>query len=828
MNQYFLYIVLGLVFAACSPFSKEELATQPALKPSDYMFMQRAYPSGKINSKAAIEAAKQRLTQSSREDDVLARMWEFAGPYNIGGRITDIEIPTDNSEVYYVGAASGGVFKTTDAGGTWDPIFDQQASLSIGDIEISKSNTDVVWVGTGEVNAGGGSLAYDGDGVYLSTDGGSTWVNKGLNEVGSISKVAIDPNDNETIYVAAMGPLFENDANRGIYKSTDNGDSWERIFYLSDSTGIIDLIIHPTSSDTLYAAAWERVRRPQYRSYGGETSSVYRSTNGGATWTELTEGLPVAPEEKGRISLALATSNPDVLYARYADAAGSIRGVFRTESAGDSWTEVNSSQLTNVGFHWWFKGLYVDPTDENILYNLDFVVEKSVDGGQSWFTAFPDVHVDQHALAFNPQVAGEIILGNDGGVYKSIDDGESSSKYLNLPITQFYRFYVDPQNPTRIYGGSQDNSTMRTTTGSTDNWRIIYIGDGFQPLVDADNANVIYALYQYGNLAKSTNDGFSFDLVTSGITSTDRKNWDTPVVFDPQSSRTLFYGTQRVWKTTNAANSWTAISPDLTNGGGDGNLIFGTITTLDVSTIDSDIIIAGTDDSNVWITLDGGDNWRQVSETLPNLWTTRVLADRTDSRTIYATFSGYRYAANGSHVFKSTNAGDTWSDIGNGLPDVPVNDIVKDQNGYLYLATDIGVYASGNEGESWTALDMNMPAVVVTDLHIDETSQLLYAATYGRSAYKLDIGGEEEILAASIDASISIYPNPATEEIKISLPKNSEVYFVSLYNNLGSIVLSTEVNQNNTTLDVSRLKAGVYYVKVDQGQKRVFRRVVIK
>ncbi|MEM9837255.1 MAG: T9SS type A sorting domain-containing protein [Bacteroidota bacterium] len=828
MKRILLSILATLLLYACDNAALSTEVKEPRKAPLDYLFMQRAYPNGRIDPVALEKTAAYKRAKLDSKSLRSSVSWEFAGPENIGGRITDIEIPVDASEVYYVGAASGGIFKTTDGGANWLPIFDEVEYLSIGDMEISKSNTDLIWVGTGESNAGGGSLAYDGNGVYQSTDGGLTWTNKGLTNAGSIAKVLIDPNDDNTVYAAAMGELFENSSNRGVYKSTDSGLNWEKVLFISDSTGIIDMVNHPTDSDILYAAAWERVRRPRYRSYGGPTSGIYRSLDGGASWDELTNGLPTAGSQKGRISIAIAPSNPNVLYARYANAIGHIQGVYRTNNGGDTWTAVNSSQLTNVGFHWWFRGIYVDPLDESTIYNVDFVVQKSVDGGNSWFTAFPGVHVDQHALAFNAQNNNEVLLGNDGGVYKSNNNGASSTKYLNLPITQFYRFYVDPQNPDKIYGGSQDNSTMRTTTGSLDDWNIIFGGDGFQPLVAADNTNVIYALSQRGNLVKSTNNAANFSSATSGITSADRNNWDTPVVFDPQDPQTLYYGTQRVWKTTNATASWTPISPDLTNGDGGGNLTFGTITTMDVSAVDQNTIVAGTDDANVWITQDGGSNWTNISSNLPNLWTTKVLADRTDANTIYVTFSGYRYADDASHVFKSTDAGASWTAIGNGLPDVPVNDIVKDTYGNLYLATDVGVFSSNNEGADWMLMDNNLPAVPVTDLHIDEAQELLYAATYGRSAYKADISGD--VLSTTNRSpllGIKIYPNPASEQLSISLPPLIQAVDLVCYDASGRIVHQDQMDTNNNTVNIAHLKPGIYLLKLADHNSITSRKLII-
>ena len=823
-----LSVLVFAVFGCASPSEKNPLTTQDET-PHDFMFMQRAYPTGEIKSDAYSNAIGWKKEQQQRSN--AAVLWEFAGPTNVGGRITDIEIPNDQAETYYVGTASGGVFKTTDGGSNWLPIFDDQEILSIGDIEISENNTETIWVGTGEVNAGGGSLAYDGNGVFKSTNGGITWQSKGLPNVGSISKIVIDPDNDDAIFVSAMGPLFRNDTNRGVYKSVDGGDTWEQKLFVSDSTGIIDMAIHPTNGDIIYAASWERIRRPQYRHYGGETSRLYRSLDGGDTWIEMTNGLPSLPSEKGRISIAISQSNPEVLYSRYADATGNIQGVYKTVDGGDVWTEVNGSGLQNVGFHWWFRGVVIDPDDENIIYNVDFNVQKSTDGGANWSPAFPGAHVDQHALAFNRMVPGAVVLGNDGGVYYSADDGASYLKDVSLPITQFYRVHVDAQNDAKVYGGAQDNNTIRTTTGSVDDWTAIYGGDGFQSLVDPTNTAVIYALSQRGNLGKSINNGANFSGATNGISGSDRKNWDTPIVMDPFDSQILYYGANRLYKTTNAAGNWTAISPDLTNGSGGGNLTFGTIISISVSPINTSTIYVGTDDGNVWITNNGGGNWTNVSASLPNRWVTKVLASRSDLNTVYATFSGYRYGEDNGHVYKSDDNGSNWTDISTGLPDIPVNDILEDVYGNLFLGTDIGVLASPDQGANWSVLGENLPSVVVTDMHIHEASEYLYIGTYGRSMYKLDLS--EDILSVahrSFSETIAIYPNPATDYFTISASESFENISVGIYDAMGREISRRDFSSSNTDEQISTqgFSKGMYFVKISNGHSQTTRKLVLK
>ncbi len=823
-------IFVTLLLIACDREQpKNELHELGSQQPNDLLFIQRAYPSGQIDTRSYREGIRWKKTQP-KNLRIPDPIWEFAGPINTGGRISDIEIDPENADTYYIGAASGGIFKTENRGASWQPIFDDQEYLSIGDIEISATNPDKIYVGTGEPNAGGGSLAYDGNGIFKSTDAGLTWESKGLPNIGSVGKIVVDPTNDEILYVGAMGPLFRKDSNRGIYKSTNGGNTWDHILSVTDSTGVIDMAIHPTNPNIVYAATWERVRTTNYRVYGGETSRIYRTVDAGVTWNELTVGLPTLPSQKGRISIDISESNPEVLYALYADRNGAIFDVFKTTNGGDSWVSLGGDGLTNVGFHWWFGGIFIDPTDENTLYNVGFVIDKSTDGGMTWGPSFSGVHVDQHALAFNPSVAGEVLLGNDGGLYLSADDGATFSKNEALPITQFYRFYVDPQNVDRLYGGSQDNSTVRTTTGGLADWNVISGGDGFQPLVDPTNSSIIYTLSQRGNLRKSINDAASSFPVLSGIDPSENKNWDTPITFDPANANTLFYGAERLYKTVDGAANWTAISPVLHSGPYSGFLGFGTIISISVSRIDSDVIYAGTDDGNVWVTPDGGATWNNVSASLPNRWVTKVQASRYDVNTVYVTFSGYRFGEDFGHVYKSTNKGVVWTDIGTTLPDVPINDIVQDSFGNLFLGTDIGVLASNNEGANWSPLGINLPSVVVTDLHIQEDAQMLFAATYGRSSYKLDISSDvlsvNEVIA---ELDVVLYPNPVTETLNIRLPEVGAEHGV-LYNSFGQTIMQIEFSNNSktTAIDLSQLTTGVYFVSFKLNGKSITKRILKK
>ena len=791
--------------------------------PHDHMYMQRVFPGLELKKDAyknAINWKREHLTNTNNRQ-VNAAIWELVGPNNVGGRITDLEVASNDDNTIYVGAASGGIFKSSDNGANWSPIFDEQDMLSIGDIAVSKNNNDIIYVGTGEANAGGGSLAYDGDGIYKSTDGGLTWSSKGLPDIGSVGKVVIDPNDDATVYVGAMGPLFRLDANRGVYRTQDGGDTWENVLFLDDNVGVIDMAIHPTQSNTLYAVTWQRERTPSQRNYGGVNSGIHRSVDGGTTWTELNNGLPATTEIKGRISIDISQSNPNILYALYTTASGSISGAYKTVDGGNTWSSINSSQLLNVGFHWWFNGLVVDPTDPNVLYNVGFNIEKSIDGGTSWSQVFNNVHVDQHALAFKSN-SNQLLLGNDGGLFTSNDGGGTYLQNLKLPITQFYRIHVDAQDANKIYGGSQDNGTVRTVTGGQDDWANIFGGDGFQPLVDPTNSNTIYALSQFGNLGKSIDDAVNFSSSTNGIppanTTENFRNWDTPIALDPNNNNIMYYGASMLYQSINAGDTWTSISPDLTNNPAFEGLFYGTITSIDVSPINSNYIYVGTDEGNVWITQDNGSNWIQISSALPTRWVTKVLASPTDLNSVYVTLSGYRYGEDDGHVFKSSDNGTNWSNLSAGLPDIPVNDIVIDTFDNLFLGTDIGILVSGDDGITWSVGGTNLPSAVVTDLHIHSATGFLYAGTYGRSIYKLDIGADIlNINDAISDSAIKVFPNPVTDFVTINLKGGN--YTIQLYDQLGKQLFAKDVVASIEKFNMTELPKGIYYLKVSQSNK---------
>jgi photosystem II stability/assembly factor-like uncharacterized protein len=782
--KYFLMVVIILITTfiyflhnvTVKERNKEFIKEKAGKMPNDWFYRQRAYPYSTINHTAYLQALKVAKMQYDKILQEKESIWEFMGPTNIEGRITDIELLPGDPETIFTGTAQGGVFKSNDNGLSWLPVFDKQTSLSIGDIAISKSNPEIIYVGTGEANAGGGSLTYDGIGVFKSNDGGQTWGYSGLENCGSIGRMVVHPNNPDIVYVAAMGRLFSDNGERGVYKTTDGGITWEQKLFISDSTGAVDIVINPENPEIIYAAMWERVRRPERRSYGGATSGIYKSVDGGDTWTELTNGLPSSADDKGRIGIDICDAYPNVLYAIYADKTGFFKGIFKTENGGISWIKKDNGIDNNVyvSYGWWFGRIKADPVNPLIAYVIGFYPYKTANGGNSWSNISSwTMHVDQHAMAINPDNNNKIYIGNDGGFLKSLNGGNTWSGFKKLPITQFYTCEIDEQHPERIYGGAQDNGTNRTMTGDLDDWEQIYGGDGFRVLVDPVNNNYVYAEYQYGNLARSFNGGNNFTPATSGISYSDRFNWNTPVVFDPQNPQILYFGSQRLYKSTNRAASWNPVSGDLTNNDEQQNLVYNTLTTISVSPLYSNIIYTGSDDGNVWYTDKGGLNWINISMNLPNRWITSVTADPFEENKVYVTFSGYRWDEYQPHVLVSENNGQSWEDISSNLPEMPVNELIVDPSdtGYLYVATDAGVYFSENNGSSWNIAGSGMPIIVVNDLRLHNPTRMLYAATYGRGIYALNLDVLTKIKnkKSNLDKEVICYPNPFKNVLHIEI-----------------------------------------------------------
>ena len=809
------------------------------MEPSEWMMTQRLFPYMQADPDAYSQALRQvNLMKSSlKKSDELS--WTFAGPVNIGGRITDIEFNPLDPNIVYCSAATGGVFKSTDMGETWFPVFDNQAFLSVGDIAVDPVNPDIVYVGTGEAN--GGHNDMPGGGMFKSTDAGNSWFSIGLDSAETIGRVIVNPSDPNEIFVAAVGSYFSPTHQRGIFKSTDGGTTWGQSLFVSDSTGGIDIVMDPANPDFLLAAMWERVRRPNSSHLYGPSGGIYRSTDNGDTWQLLgpSTGLPDASATNvGRIGLAISKTNPNISYALYNDGAV-YSGLFKTTDYGSNWTNADPDLEIENGvsnFSWYFGQVRVNPSDPNKIYVMDVGFMRSSDGGGNWNLSF-QTHVDHHALAFSPSNPDYLINGDDGGIYISTNGGSTWSGPKEMPNTQFYEIGLDYNNPLKLYGGTQDNNTIRTQTGNLDDWHSLIGGDGFYVIVDFTDPDIIYAESQNGYLQKSTDGGLNFDNARNGINQNEPTNWSTPVVMDPNDHNVLYYGTDRVYRTTNGADIWTVISPDLTDGIPGTRL--GTVTTIDVAPTDSNVIYAGTDDSHVWITTDYGSTWTDISGSLPYRWVTRVKVDPNNENNVYVTFSGLKWHDPQPHVFKSNDMGANWTDISSNLPDAPVNAFAVDNNdpNRLYLGSDVGAFVSYDGGTSWQPIADGLPVVSVYDMKIHAQENYLAIGTHGRSMYKVDLNqlvnvkeNTNQLTGFKLSQN---YPNPFNPSTNLSFVISSSSFVtLKVYDVLGNEV-ATLVNEEKSpgsykvNFNAQNLSSGVYYYRLESGSYSVTRKMLL-
>ena len=777
-------------------------AAAPAAEPedargleSDWFVAQRAFPYGVIPHERYLRALEQaRVDRAALASPVGRRAgefgvragglaWQLAGPTNIGGRVTAIASVTGGVPVY-IGAANGGVLKSEDGGASWASVFDATSIWSIGALAIDPADTATIYVGTGEANSSVDS--YDGAGLWRSSDAGKTWSDLGLDATRRIARVAIDPSNTSRIFVAAMGTQFSTGPDRGLYRSQDHGVTWQKVLFVSDSTGACDVAINPAHPETVYCATWERVRRATYRRAYGPECGIWRSADHGDTWTLLAGGLPAPSDNVGRIGLAIAPSNPSTVYAQIVSGAsqGYIGlGFYRTQDGGQTWTRRDVTTYPgnfggNPGFGWYFGDVTVLPTSADVVYSLGVALIRSNDGGANWSGATGSAHVDQHALWIDPTNINRAYSGNDGGLYYTTIGPGSWTKSLGLPITQFYAGAIDPSNASRLLGGAQDNNSLQTS-GSPDNWTVMLGGDGSQCLVDPTNPNIVFAEFQYccngTGLERSTAGGAGGFLTPSGFANSDRYNWDTPIAMDPGNHNVLLVGSQRVYKSMDNGVSYSVISADLTTNPV-AQIVYGTISTIEVSAANSALYYVGTDDGKVWRSTNSGVSWSDISAGLPLRYVTKVAPDPTNANVVYATLSGFIQDEHIAHVYRSTDQGAHWSAIGAGLPDAPANDLVVDpaNPSTLFLATDVGVYATENLGAGWFPLGTGMPiGMVVDDLVLHAASRTLVAVTHGRSAWKLDLSGlstaAPEPVAPPVLALSAPAPNPTRGDVRMTL-----------------------------------------------------------
>lgn len=854
-KYYFVSVLIGFIILNHFKIGNIPLDFRPAEKidkfkkfyPADYEMIKRTFPYYNYDKNTYKEAFKNlsKLKKQKIEIDRLNKEnspnWEFVGPTNIGGRVVDIEFNPKNPNIVYLAAATGGVFKSNDKGLSWYPIFDDQPSLTIGDIGIDPNNPNILYVGTGEPN--GGHNNFPGIGLFKSIDAGSTWSHIGLDSTVSISRIIIDPNNSERIFVAALGDYFSTNPQRGLFLSENGGITWRKSLFVSDSTGAVDLVMNSNNPNILFAAMWERVRRPIFNNntkLQGPSGGIFKSIDGGNNWIKLgpENGLPNSNFENiGRIGLSISKSNPSILYALFNDGFTPY-GIYKTEDSGNNWIKTNDTFSGAGNFSWFFGQLRVHPNNPEIVFVLDVPLLKSSSSGTSWdysygYGGLSQLHVDHHELEFHPNNPDYIISGNDGGINISTDGGESWSEPISLPITQFYEIGLDKRNPERFYGGTQDNNTIRTLTGYDNDWESIFGGDGFYVIIDPNNPNIIYAESQNGFLVKSINGGKTFTSARNGIDTSEPTNWSTPVVMDPQNSNILYYGTHSIYRTENSAQSWVKVSPKLTDHNSDKRL--GTVTTIAVAPTNSNIIFAGTDDSFVWVSKDYGSTWENISASLPFRWVTRIAVDPNNENIVYVTFSGLKWSDQEAKVYRSDNMGKSWNEISNNLPDAPVNAFAINPNNtdMLFLGNDIGAFISKNRGNSWEVIANNLPIVVVNDMKIHEIENYLAIGTHGRGIYKIELNSinnqnnDTKILPAQIELSQN-YPNPFNPRTRInySIPANennlTQNVLITVFNNIGQKI-TTLANREHSPgnyyviFDGYNFPSGIYYYTLSAG-----------
>ncbi len=693
------------------------------------------------------------------------------GPAFMSGRIADIAINSENENEWYVAVGSGGVWKTSNSGTTWDPIADDQPFYSTGCITIDPHNSSKIWLGTGE-NVGGRHVGI-GHGVYMSENGGEKWKYMGLKSSEHISKIIVSPNDPNLIFVASQGPLWSSGGERGLFRSIDGGKNWKNVLDINKWTGVTDIVIDKNDPNILYAATWQRHRNVAAYMGGGPGTSIYKSIDSGISWFKIDVGLPES--NLGKIGLAISPFDSSIIYAAI-ETDRRNGGVYKTTNSGGSWVKMSDTVSGATGPHY-YQELVASPHVFDKIYLMDTNVQVSDNGGKDFYMMNEsDKHVDNHSLTFKMSDPNYLLIGTDGGIYESFDDTDSWKFVANLPLTQFYKLAVDDAYPFyNIYGGTQDNNTQggpsRTLKRSgitNSDWFVLLGGDGHQPATEPGNPNIVYAQSQQGNIHRidRTNGEATFIKPQNEVGQAyERFNWDAPILVSPHDPKTLFFGSQRVWVSNNRGDDWNSISADLTLNQERLELpimgkvqswdnpwdvyamsTYNTITSLSQSPIDKNIIYAGSDDGLIHYTKDFGENWTKVNvEKLPGVpkgsFVNDIKTDLYDSNTVYVLLDNHKFGDYKPYVYKSIDGGKSWINIGNDIPDGFLCwRIVQDHidKNLLFLGTEYGIYVSFNGGNNWVEFSNGMPTISVRDLAIQKRENDLVAATFGRGFYVLD------------------------------------------------------------------------------------------
>jgi len=691
------------------------------------------------------------------------------GPALKSGRIADIAVDPVKQNTWYVAAGSGNLWKTTNAGTTWEPIFENYDSYSIGCVMVDPKNRFTVWVGTGE--AVGGRHCGFGDGVYKSLDGGKTFVNVGLKQTEHIAKILVDPRNSDVVYVAAQGPLWSPGGERGLYKTADGGKKWQCILAKGPYTGVTDIVFDPRNPDVIFAATHQRHRTVAALINGGPESGIHKSTDGGQNWRELKKGLPA--EDKGKVSIAVSPQKPDIVYATI-ELAGRKGGFWRSEDGGESWRKQSDYISGGTGPHY-YQEIWADRHRFDVVYQANVRMGRTEDGGKTWQTIESKwKHVDNHALVFSPHDPDYLLVGCDGGLYRSYDYGKTFQYFANLPLTQFYKLSLDNDQPFyNMVGGTQDNNTQYgpSRTGNSSgirnaDWRTTIGGDGHDCAIDPKDPNTIYCEMQNGYLRRyDRRTGTSIDIRPQPARGEDslRFNWDSPILISPHSHTRLYFGSQKLHRSDDRGDSWTEISPDLSRSldrfksklmgrvwsiDATWDLLamsqFGNITSISESPLQEGLIYVGTDDGLIQVTEDGAKNWRKIDKIygVPEFaFVNDVKADLHDANTVYAVFDNHKTGDFKPYIMRSGDRGRSWKPIVGDLPDRHivwriVQDHVKPD--LLFIGTEFGLFFTVDGGERWIELSGNVPTIPFRDIEIQKRENDLVGASFGRSFFVLD------------------------------------------------------------------------------------------
>jgi len=747
------------------------LVSQPTAEPDgaeEWMYMQRANADGSIPDAAVNEAIAQSKAAGAagKGSPSTDQVWAELGPSNIGGRVRDTAADPTTKDVAYVATGSGGLWRTADGGETLTSVWPHYLPQSMGSVAVDSDG--VVWAGSGEPDHGGGS-AYYGNGIYKSTDDGATWTHMGLEDGDTIGEIVIDPRDDNRVFVAVMGALHDEEPSRGLFMTENGGATWTRVIVPeTTSTGAIDVSINKTNPDVMLATTWDKIRDEKSRIYGPH-SYVYRSIDAGHTWVKV-QNAPLPQSETdpalqtpdslvGKMGVDFSDSDPNRAYLISSTARGNFNGFFTSTDAGATWAAVGpttTGTLQNIsgGFAWWFGKVYVDPVDPLHVFADGVNLAESTNAGLTWTTSQAP-HADQHGVEWDPFTANKVFLGNDGGFYRSLENGRARgvwTKTARLPVTQFYAMDVSLQDGARVNAGSQDNGSLRSWGPGNQNdvvngdWAGFVGGDGMMNRIDPTNDHKFYGCSQNGGCRgfappPTANGGFSMTMPNA-----DRKNWVAPIEFGADT-RFVFGGSNFVLRmnTDIGQRTWQRISPDLTEGTEPRAPGFGTITALGTTAADENLVYAGTDSGLMWVSHNAmaatptDVTWQKLeSPVFPGRWVTRITVDQDNPKIAWATFSGWRSGDGYAHIVMTSDGGNTWADIaGKMIPQAPINDVIRHpaKPKWLFIATDVGVWRTPNLGKTWLKVGDNLPLVPINDIDLPAGSETLYAATYGRSVW---------------------------------------------------------------------------------------------